>query len=221
MKSRTRQLARRHGILFILSAPSGAGKTTLINGLRSIFPEIRASVSYTTRARRSGEVHGRDYYFVAPGQFARMKSRGEFAESAKVHDFFYGTPRKPLEDCIKSGRDMVLDIDVQGASQIKRAYPDAVAIFLLPPSSQELRRRLVLRGTDGTTTIRRRLANARREIKEIIKYDYYVVNDDVDRAVAILKSIVESERARTSRVIQWRTGHLHLDRKQKPHEPRA
>src|ERR1700739_20532 len=106
MKPRTRQLAKRQGILFILSAPSGAGKTTLINGLRAIFPAIRASISYTTRARRSGEVQGPHYCFVTPEKFARMRARGEFAEWAKVHDFFYGTPKKPLEDCIKAGKDM-------------------------------------------------------------------------------------------------------------------
>jgi len=197
------QLAKRQGILFILSAPSGAGKTTLINGLRSVYPEIKLSVSCTTRARRSGEVNGRDYHFITARQFASMKDRGKFAEWAKVHDFLYGTLRQPLDRSIGSGDDMILDIDVQGARKIKRIYPQAVSVFLLPPSWGELQRRLVLRGTDRQNTIRRRLTNARREIQEIIKYDYYVVNRDVEGAIEALKSIVEAERAKTSRVKEW------------------
>ena len=204
MTRKTPQLAKRRGILLILSAPSGAGKTTLINGLRSVYPEIAVSVSCTTRARRSGEVNGRDYRFITPRRFASMKARGAFAEWAKVHGFLYGTPRKPLDRSVNCGRDMVLDIDVQGARKIKRIYPQAVSVFLLPPSWSELQRRLVLRGTDGRTTIRRRLTNARREIREIIKYDYYVVNRDVKGAVETLRTIVEAERAKTSRVIEWR-----------------
>ena len=183
MTRHTPQIAKRQGILFILSAPSGAGKTTLINGLRSVYPEIKLSVSCTTRARRSGEVNGRDYRFITARQFAAMKGRGEFAEWAKVHDFLYGTPRRPLDRSVGSGKDMVLDIDVQGARKIKRIYPQAVSVFLLPPSWRELQRRLFLRGTDGRRIIRRRLANARREIREIIKYDYYVVNWDVNHGI--------------------------------------
>ncbi|HWX75923.1 MAG TPA: guanylate kinase [Candidatus Acidoferrales bacterium] len=204
MTRHTPQIAKRQGILFILSAPSGAGKTTLINGLRSVYPDIRLSVSCTTRARRSGEVNGRDYRFITARQFAAMKGRGEFAEWAKVHDFLYGTPRRPLDRSVGSGKDMVLDIDVQGARKIKRIYPQAVSVFLLPPSWRELQRRLFLRGTDGQRIIRRRLANARREIREIIKYDYYVVNWDVKGAVQTLRAIVEAERAKTWRVTKWR-----------------
>jgi guanylate kinase len=204
MTRHTPQIAKRQGILFILSAPSGAGKTTLINGLRSVYPDIKLSVSCTTRARRSGEVNGRDYRFITARQFAAMKGRGEFAEWAKVHDFLYGTPRRPLDRSVGSGKDMVLDIDVQGARKIKRIYPQAVSVFLLPPSWRELQRRLFLRGTDGQRIIRRRLANARREIREIIKYDYYVVNWDVKGAVQTLRAIVEAERAKTWRVTKWR-----------------
>ncbi len=204
MTRHTPQISKRQGILFILSAPSGAGKTTLINGLRSVYPDIKLSVSCTTRARRSGEVNGRDYRFITARQFAAMKGRGEFAEWAKVHDFLYGTPRRPLDRSVGSGKDMVLDIDVQGARKIKRIYPQAVSVFLLPPSWRELQRRLFLRGTDGQRIIRRRLANARREIREIIKYDYYVVNWDVKGAVQALRAIVEAERAKTWRVTKWR-----------------
>jgi guanylate kinase len=204
MTRHTPQIAKRQGILFILSAPSGAGKTTLINGLRSVYPDIKLSVSCTTRARRSGEVNGRDYRFITARQFAAMKGRGEFAEWAKVHDFLYGTPRRPLDRSVGSGKDIVLDIDVQGARKIKRIYRQAVSVFLLPPSWRELQRRLFLRGTDGQRIIRRRLANARREIREIIKYDYYVVNWDVKGAVQALRAIVEAERAKTWRVTKWR-----------------
>ena len=201
-------VSKRQGIIFIISAPSGAGKTTLIAGLRTACPELKLSISYTTRAQRTGDVNGRDYHFITPRQFAFMKARGQFAEWAKVHDFLYGTPRKPLEQCTSGGRDILLDIDVQGAKNIKRAYPGAVSIFLLPPSLRELERRLALRGTEAKETIRRRLDNARGEIREILKYDYYVVNQDVKKAIALLKSIVESERAKTCRVSKWRIGPL-------------
>ncbi|HEY7715679.1 MAG TPA: guanylate kinase [Candidatus Binatia bacterium] len=208
MKRRPRAPARRLGIIFILSAPSGAGKTTLYNGLRRIYPEIALSVSCTTRRRRPGEVNGRDYRFLTERQFDDLGRRGEFAEWAKVHDYFYGTPRKPLERCVRTGRDILLDIDVQGARQIKKAYPDAVSIFLLPPSLGELERRLARRGTDGREAIRRRLANARGEIGEIIHYDYFVVNRQVKEAVRALSAIVDAERARISRVTEWQLAPL-------------
>ena len=196
--------AKRLGIMFILSAPSGAGKTTLYNGLRGIYPDIALSVSCTTRAKRPGEVNGRDYRFLTEARFERLRRRGEFAEWAKVHDYFYGTPKASLERCVESGRDILLDIDVQGARQIKSTFPAAVSIFLLPPSLSELKRRLASRGTDGKEIIRRRLANAQGEIGEIIHYDYYVVNRQVERAVSDLAAIVVAERARISRVTQWR-----------------
>lgn len=198
------ELIRREGIIFILSAPSGTGKTTLIKGLRAAYPELRLSISCTTRERRQGEIDGRDYYFVAVKKFAAMKAKGDFAEWAKVHDFLYGTPRRPLEQSIRLGRDILLDIDVQGARTIKRKYPQAVSIFLVPPSWRELQRRLAGRGTDGQEIIRRRLLNARSEIRDIIKYDYYVVNRQLERSLALLESIVEAERAKTFRVKRWR-----------------
>ena len=203
MKQRHRPLAKRQGIIFILSAPSGAGKTTLYNGLRQAYPEIKLSVSCTTRARRRGEISGRDYRFITAREFEELERRGEFAEWARVHDYFYGTPKRPLDRAIGAGRDILLDIDVQGACKIKLAYPSAVSIFLLPPSLGELKRRLATRGTDDKEIIRRRLANARGEIGEIIHYDYYVVNRDVSAAVEVLSAIVEAERAKTARVRQW------------------
>ena len=203
MTARARQIAKRKGIIFILSAPSGAGKTTLYHELRKIHPEIKLSVSYTTRPQRAGEVNGRDYCFISARQFATMKTRGEFAEWANVHGNLYGTPRLPLDRSIRTGRDILLDIDVQGARKIKRRYPPAVSIFLLPPSLRELRRRLSARRTDRPDVIRRRLANAQGEMRERIQYDYFVVNQDVDDAVRVLKAIVEAERARVSRVTRW------------------
>jgi guanylate kinase len=204
MMRKTTSLTWRQGIIFILSAPSGTGKTTLIKRLRAIYPEIRLSISFTTRARRQGEIGGHDYHFVTPAKFAAMKAKGEFAEWAKVHDFFYGTPRRLLDRCIRLGRDMILDIDVQGAQKIKRKYARAVSIFLLPPSWRELKRRLARRGTDGRETIRRRLDNARGEMSDIIQYDYFVVNREVEESLKLLRSIVEAERAKTSRVKKWR-----------------
>lgn len=200
MRRKSARSALRRGIIFILSAPSGAGKTTLIDALLAQYPGIRMSVSCTTRAPRNGEIDGRHYRFLTPAEFAAMKVNGEFAEWARVHDHLYGTPRRPLDDCARAGCDMLLDIDVQGARKIKRTYPDAVSIFVLPPSLRELGRRLAHRGTDDKMMIRRRLANARDEIQNIIDYDYYVVNRDVDAAVRLLSAIVEAERAKTARL---------------------
>ena len=203
MIRKTQHLTQREGVIFILSAPSGTGKTTLVKRLEAAFPELRLSISSTTRARRAGEVHGRDYNFVNAAKFAAMKAKGDFAEWAKVHGFFYATPRRPLDRCVHGGQDILLDIDVQGARKIKRKYPQAVSIFLVPPSWRELQRRLALRGTDGKEIIRRRLVNARDEIREIIKYDYYVVNREVKTSVELLKTNVEAERAKTFRVKRW------------------
>ena len=210
--TRSPVLAKRQGIIFILSAPSGAGKTTLYNGLKLVHPEIKLSVSCTTRLRRAGEVNGRDYRFITQLEFDRMKAAGEFAEWAKVHGNDYGTPRAPLDHSLRTGRDILLDIDVQGAQQIKSAYPQAVSIFLLPPSLKELRRRLAARGTDGREIIERRLANARGEIGQIFHYDYYVVNRNIAAAVQVLSAIVEAERAKTARVSEWRINALRGER---------
>lgn len=194
------KLASREGVIFILSAPSGGGKTTMINRLTEVFPDIKLAVSYTTRSRRKGEVAGRDYHFVSEKKFAEMQTRREFAEWAKVHGALYGTPRAFLDGRIRRGRDVLLDIDVQGAKKIKQRYPQAVSIFLLPPSWRELEKRLALRGTDRWESIRKRLENARREIREIMRYDYFVVNREIREALGALKSIVIAERLRISRV---------------------
>lgn len=193
-------LTKRKGVIFIISAPSGAGKTTLVKKLLKLFPDITLSVSCTTRARRPGEAAGRDYHFVTEKKFAALRSRSGFAEWARVHGFFYGTPRAPLERTIARGRDVLLDIDVQGARKIKRKYRNAVSIFVLPPSRRELEQRLARRGTDRRETIRRRLENARREIRELMRYDYVVENRELRRAVESARAIVIAERLRVCRL---------------------
>jgi guanylate kinase len=193
-------LTKRKGVIFIISAPSGAGKTTLVKKLLKLFPDITLSVSCTTRAPRPGEVAGWDYHFVGVKKFAGLRSRRGFAEWARVHGYFYGTPRAPLERRVARGCDVLLDIDVQGARKIKRQYPDAVSIFVLPPSRRELEQRLARRGTDRKETIRKRLENARREIRELMRYDYVVENRELRRAVEGVKAIVNAERLRVSRL---------------------
>jgi guanylate kinase len=193
---------RRRGILFIVSAPSGAGKTTISGRASREIKGLEVSVSATTRAPRPGEVDGRDYAFLERKEFERRLGRGEFAESAEVHGFLYGTPRTPIDQALAAGRDMLLDIDVQGARQLKAGYPaDAVAVFVLPPSEEELGRRLRARGTDSEEVIRRRLERARAEMAEYRSYDYHLINYNVDETVQLLASIVAAERVRTSRLL--------------------
>jgi guanylate kinase len=191
---------KRKGILFIVSAPSGAGKTTLIKKLLKLLPDVALSVSYTTRSRRPGEIAGKDYHFVGVKKFVALRARSGFAEWARVHGSLYGTPRAPLERRLRRGGDVLLDIDVQGARKIKRQYPDAVSIFVLPPSLGELEHRLALRGTDRREIIRKRLVAARREIRELMRYDYVVVNRELRRAVQSAEVIVRAERLRVSRL---------------------
>ena len=193
---------RYHGIIFIVSAPSGAGKTTLTKRAVEAFPALFLSVSYTTRPPRANEVDGRDYHFIGEEQFFHLRDSGALAEWARVHGFFYGTPRAPLEGALAEGRDVILDIDVQGARQIKQVYPEAVSIFILPPSWEELEARLRGRRTEEESTIARRLKRAREEAQELPLYDYWIVNDKLERAVEVLKAIVIAERARVSRIVR-------------------
>ncbi len=189
------------GIVFIVSAPSGAGKTTLTRKVLDIYPDMSLSVSCTTRPPREGEIPDKDYHFVPEKVFKRMLAAGDFAEWAEVHGKLYGTPRRILERQLGRGRDVLLDIDVQGARQIKRHFLNAVAIFVLPPSLDELRRRLAGRGTDARKTIEQRWRNARHEIQEIQGYDYFIVNRDVDEAVGRLAAIIAAERLKVCRYI--------------------
>jgi guanylate kinase len=191
----------RRGILLILSAPSGAGKTTLSRRLLSLVPDLQVSVSYTTRQPRQGEIEGKDYYFVNEERFEQLRAAGMFAEWAQVHEFFYGTPKAPLDEALARGADVLLDIDVQGARQLKRVYAEAVSVFVLPPSWAELESRLRKRNTESEAVIVRRLQRAREEASELLLYDYWLINDQVERAVAQLQSIIIAERARTSRLL--------------------
>lgn len=193
---------QRKGILYVISAPSGAGKSTLCRELLDIFPELRHSVSFTTRKPRIGELEGKDYFFVSREEFMQMVAEGGFAEWAEVHDNLYGTAIKTLRDCRESGVDLILDIDCQGAAQLKSKQVDGVNIFILPPSFRELRHRLEGRNSDSPDVIARRIENAVAEIRESRWYDYIVVNDVFSRAVEDLKSIIEAERCRVSIVLQ-------------------
>ncbi len=192
---------KREGILYIISAPSGAGKTTLCKEIIDIFPDVRHSVSYTTRQARPGEVHGRDYFFVSKEEFHRMVEEGEFAEWAEVHGNLYGTALKTLDGFRVGGIDVILDIDCQGARQLKERYTGGVFIFILPPSFNELRRRLDFRKSDSEEVIARRIECAALEIRESRWYDYIIVNDIFARAVAELKSVMIAERCKTARVL--------------------
>ena len=193
---------KREGVLYVISAPSGAGKTTLCKEIIDIFPNLRHSVSYTTRTPRQGEVHGRDYFFVGQEEFSRMAAAGEFAESAEVHGNFYGTSLATLNECRSNGIDLILDIDCQGARQLKGRFEGGVYIFVLPPSIEELRRRLDNRSSDTQEVIERRIHNAAGEIKEARWYDYIIVNDNFKEAVEQLKSVLIAEQCRASRLIQ-------------------
>jgi guanylate kinase len=193
---------KRKGILYIISAPSGAGKTSLCKEVIDILPNLRHSVSYTTRKPRLGEVHGRDYFFVAAEEFRQMVEDGEFAEWAEVHGNFYGTAVRTLEGYRANGVDVILDIDCQGARQLKERYRGGVFIFILPPSFAELRRRLDTRNSDSAEVIQRRLENAAGEIRESRWYDFIIVNDVFPKAVEELKAVLVAERCRAARVLE-------------------
>jgi guanylate kinase len=186
------------GLLLVLSAPSGAGKTTLAHRFRADHPDAIFSVSVTTRAPRGGEREGVDYQFVSPARFTELVAQGAFAEWAEVHGQRYGTLRSTVDEALRAGRIALFDIDVQGGAQIRRAYPrDAVTVFIVPPSAAELERRLRGRSTDSGEVIARRLAAARAEVaKGLAGYEYVIVNDDLDAALALLAAIAAHERAR-------------------------
>jgi len=182
------------GNLFIVSAPSGAGKSSLVNALLERDPAIRLSISYTTRSPRPGEEDGVHYHFVNHADFQERLGRGEFLESAEVYGNHYGTSQPWIEAERAAGRDILLEIDWQGAAQVRRLVPDAVSIFILPPSIEELRRRLQGRGTDSEEVIARRMAVAREDISHCLEFDYVVVNDQFDTALADLLAIARTQR---------------------------
>ncbi len=176
--------------LFVIAAPSGAGKTTLVKALVTRSPELRFSISYTTRQKRSNEADGVDYLFVSVDEFARLRAQGELLESAEVFDNRYGTSRKQVERHLRDGHHVILEIDWQGAAQVREAKPECVTIFILPPSPDELEHRLRSRRTDSEEVIRRRLRDALSDMSHWTEFDYAIVNDDLDQAVADLEEIL-------------------------------
>jgi len=190
-------LNRKKGLLFVVSAPSGAGKTSLCRAVTDSLENLTHSISYATRKPRPGEIDGRDYYFVSPGRFQAMIDAGDFAEWAEVHSNLYGTSRRVLDDVISKCVDVILDIDTQGAKQIKSKFNSAVFIFIMPPSLEILEERLRNRKSDNEEEINKRMRRAREEIKDFNMYDYIIVNRDFDRALTEIRSIVTAERCKT------------------------
>ncbi|WP_333839535.1 guanylate kinase [Pelomicrobium sp.] len=190
------------GILFIVTAPSGAGKTSLVAALLARDRNLRLSVSYTTRLPREGEVNGHHYHFVDPPTFQKMLERGEFLESAEVYGNRYGTSQAWVRRALEAGTDVLLEIDCQGAAQVRRLMPEAVGIFILPPSMEVLKRRLEKRGTETPEAIERRLKAAREEMSRVGEFDYVIINDRFDEALEDLASVVRAERLKRERQLE-------------------
>ncbi|MEO7621507.1 MAG: guanylate kinase [Gallionella sp.] len=182
------------GNLFIISAPSGAGKTSLVHALLNLNPHIDLSVSYTTRDPRSGEQDGKDYHFVSRKDFLAMANRGEFLESAEVYGNLYGTSQIWISQEIATGRDVLLEIDWQGAAQVRRLFPDCISVYILPPSIAALEARLKGRGKDNDTVIAKRLAAAREDIAHVAEFDYVIINDNLNNALRELDAVVLSAK---------------------------
>jgi guanylate kinase len=196
---RTISHAASRGTLFVVSSPSGGGKGTIIRHVLEVVENLRYSVSYTTRAPRPGEVDGREYFFVNREIFEEMAAAGEFLEWACVHGNLYGTAKNQIIEEIAAGADIILEVDVQGAASVRQLLMDSVSIFILPPSFEVLRQRLIARGTDSPEELELRLANAPEELKQYSAFDYVIINDEVDRAVGQLAAIIYAERARCMR----------------------
>jgi guanylate kinase len=191
----------RRGLMLVLSSPSGAGKTTIARKLLDSDTAIEMSISHTTRPARNGEQDGKDYHFVDRETFARMRDAGAFLEWAVVFDHFYGTTRRPVEEALAAGRDVLFDVDWQGAAALRdEASDDVVAVFVLPPTAADLERRLTERAQDAPETVRRRMLGASNEIQHWQDYDYVVVNYDLERSVAAVRAILAAERLRRSRL---------------------
>ncbi len=188
------------GAVFVVSAPSGAGKTTLCRMITDRLQRIEHSISYTTRAPRPGEVDGKDYYFVTKDNFIKMVEAGEFLEWAEVHGNLYGTSKNRLMERVNRGIDVILDIDTQGARQIRKQGIDATFVFILPPSMEVLKKRLISRGSDTEDVIKRRLKNAIKEIADYKQYDYVIINDKLETAFEELKAVVLSRRVSISNI---------------------
>ena len=192
-------LTRMESLLVVVSGPSGAGKSSLCNGLVERHSTYRMSISATTRPPRGEEVDGREYFFLTPEEFLTRKQRNEFAEWAVVHDHYYGTPRRFIDESLERGTSVVFDIDVQGSMQIREHYADAILVFVLPPSLKILKERLEARRTDAPDVVETRMRNALRELTYVDRFDYLLVNDQLQRAHADLESILRAERLRVSR----------------------
>lgn len=189
----------KKGIIFVISAPSGTGKTTLCEKLLKLLPDLKLSISHTTRKPRNGERNGIDYYFIDKETFKKMIDTDEFVEWAEVYGNFYGTSKKAINSLISNGYDILLDIDTKGAKNIKKLYPDSVLIFILPPSLDELERRLINRNEDKNV-IKLRLSKASQEISQYKFYDYVVINDNIEQASSNLLCIIHAERLKTKRI---------------------
>ena len=190
---------RATGFILVVTGPSGAGKGTLVAHLLQQRPECVFSVSATTRPRRVNEVDGRDYYFLAPEEFAKRRDAGWFLEYAEVHGNFYGTPVEEVDARVRDGKVVVLDVDVQGGASVRRVRPDAVSVFVYPPSLQSLRERLESRGTDSAKVIEERIRNAPGELAQSVHYDYIIMNDRLEQAQVALLALHDAEHARTHR----------------------
>lgn len=193
---------RRRGLMLVLSSPSGAGKSTIARAILDSDPEIDMSISVTTRPKRSGEVNGRDYYFVDKIEFDLMVGRGQLLEHARVFDNYYGTPRRPVIEALSGGRDAMFDIDWQGTQQLEESVPeDLVRVFILPPSSRELERRLNTRAQDSAEVIADRMARAADEMSHYTEYDWVIVNHDIEESVENVRAILRSERLKRRRQV--------------------
>lgn len=188
------------GFLIVLSGPSGAGKNSVMNAVFPTIPNLKYSVSVTTRPPRAGEVHAVNYFFCTEEEFDQMLKDDLLLESATFVGYRYGTPKKYVHEQIEAGNAVIMDIDIQGAAQIKGKMPEAVLVFLLPPTPEELSKRLRLRGSDSEEVIRRRLAKSREEVKHIVDYDYFIINDDLNKAAEQLRQIILSEWCRVNRI---------------------
>ena len=195
--------APKLGQIYIISAASGTGKTTIVGQVLKSDPRLRLSISHTTRPSRSGEVHAQDYYFVSVDEFKSLIEKGEFLEYAQVYDNFYGTNANVVRDLQSQGFDVILEIDIQGATQIRDILPDAVSIFIAPPTMSELEQRLIGRGTDSEEVIAKRLGKARFEIDQAQYFDYIVINDDLNRACQDVLSIMASMRLKRDKQLPF------------------
>ena len=192
-------MLNRKGLLLVVSGPSGAGKGTICKALLNKNDQIKLSVSATTRKPRNGEVHGVNYFFIEKEEFTKMIENGEFLEYAQIYDNFYGTPKAAIIECLVKGQDVILEIEMQGARQIKEVYPEGVFIFVLPPSLEELKSRIVGRGTETQEEIEKRFSCAFEEINQIVNYDYFIVNEDIEKSVSDVEAIICAEKNKVTR----------------------